>query len=265
MAYGCGDGNQTDPAPGPYGNDMVQFRIMTYNIGACTKYSSPESGVEMISNIIKSVGDTQFVTLNEVDSCTTRSNGIDEAKAIGDAVGFGHHFTPTFPFMNGLYGIGLLYSPHFKLVATYSILLDKEDGNEVRGLSVAEFENLVIATSHLDHISVNANFHQAQQATRWLKEKYSSSRKPVFWCGDFNAHPDAPVISELKKDWTFISDTGIYTHPTANPTACIDYILVLKNGAKYETVKAGVLANDDTKKASDHYPVWARVKILKQL
>ena len=99
--------------------------------------------------------------------------------------------------------------------------------------------------------------------TNELVRLYGRSRKPVFLCGDLNATPDSPTLRQLSEDWTVLSEPAP-TYPSQNPSECIDYILVLKNRARYKLLKTVVCTefeSADVSQASDHLPVFVDVMI----
>ena len=66
------------------------------------------------------------------------------------------------------------------------------------------------------------------------------------------------------KDWTILSPLDA-TFPSTSPKECIDYIAILNNGAKYETVKAEVcrsFLSGNAAPASDPLPVGVEVRLL---
>ena len=94
-------------------------------------------------------------------------------------------------------------------------------------------------------------------------KRYRRSRKPVFLCGDLNATPDSQTLSQLSENWTVLSEPAP-TYPSQNPRSCIDYILALKNRARYDVLGSEVcikFETADVREASDHLPVYVDVRI----
>ena len=94
-------------------------------------------------------------------------------------------------------------------------------------------------------------------------EKYGDTAKPVFLCGDLNSTPGSAPINELKKNWTILSVSDP-TFPSDDPNTCIDYVMVLNNGAKYARTATAVcyrFLSGDVAKASDHLPIFVDVRL----
>lgn len=86
--------------------------------------------------------------------------------------------------------------------------------------------------------------------------------KPVILTGDFNAHPDSPEMTELKKTFTILSNEKVFTCPTVKPDETIDYIAVdTAHSDRVSVVDSRVLT--DEIEGSDHYPLLMRLKISK--
>ena len=74
---------------------------------------------------------------------------------------------------------------------------------------------------------------------------------------------DISVLAELAKEWTVLSCTKP-SISAKNPRKCIDFILALRNGAKYEVVGSDVpteFRDGDVTIASDHLPVFVDVRL----
>ncbi|MBO4993397.1 MAG: endonuclease, partial [Alistipes sp.] len=151
-------------------------------------------------------------------------------------------------------------------VEQYYIPLPKNVGAEARVLAVMEFDDYVVASTHLDHVSAQAREEQAKIISEEMIKRYGDSDKRVFLGGDMNCTPDSEVITIFKKDWTILTGTSgrdNYTFSTTNPKSCIDYIMLLNNGAKVDVIHRQVitaLKAGDVTQASDHFPVLLEVK-----
>ena len=128
---------------------------------------------------------------------------------------------------------------------------------------VSETSDYVIAAVHLDHSNDTVRLEQIRLMTDELQGRYGRSSKPVFLCGDLNATPDSPTLKQLSEDWTVLSELAP-TFPSDRPRICIDYILALKNRARYKVVDTAVLTefeSADVAEVSDHLPVFVDVMI----
>lgn len=255
-------------------------RIATYNVGIFDKY--PESGYRLTSRLVKEL-DPDVIVLNELDSCTVRTRLAHQLKRFVKRMGgqWEGRFAPALnPFQTGAYGIGEAWNGRkVEAVRSFNVSLPKGEGTEPRALVVVEYEDMVVAGTHLEHTLASARETQVNIITDTLKTLYGSSGKHVFLCGDMNASPGSETLKLLKKNWTVLSAQKT-TYPrrseleklvempqTADetPGSCIDYILILNNGAAYELVASDVCVNfrsGSAFTASDHLPVYVDV-ILK--
>ena len=236
-------------------------RLVSYNVGAFNKYSN---SIDMIAKMMKEL-DADIVGLNEVDSCTTRTGRVHQAKKLAEKLGNWHYALATLhPYKEGLYGNAIVMSPEFKMEGKKKIQLPREStSDEIRSCAVIKNDKFVYMATHLEVKRESARLSGAKTITEWAKENYGSSDKPVFLCGDMNCEPNDAPIKELLKDWTLLSVTE-NTYPSRTSKKCIDYIFVLKNKAQYELVGSAVPLNfqyGSVEEASDHLPIYVDVKL----
>ena len=229
--------------PGCRGSETV--RIMTYNVGTFTKFE--ENSLLMITDMVKETG-ADVISMNELDSCTVRTGGVFQLERFASEMGeWQYRFGAAMPY------------------DSWSAVLPQGDGAEPRALVVMEFDSYVVASTHLDHVSPEAQLGQVRAITGMLEARYSGGRKPVFLCGDMNAVPGSDTMKEFELHWDVISPEE-NTFPSDAPDCCIDYILAMKGTGKFEVVRSAVLrdfASGDTAAASDHLPVYAEVKVAR--
>lgn len=97
--------------------------------------------------------------------------------------------------------------------------------------------------------------------------------------GDFNAYPDSQTITYCREHWDVLNDAAKTTYPkwkeikemevkpqtiAETPGFCIDYIMVLKNGAEYELVAVDTCVPFEAGsvfESSDHLPVYADIRL----
>lgn len=241
----------------------TSVKLMTYNVGVFSKYtddSAPE-----VAAMIREKG-AQAVAINEQDSCNRRHN-VYQTKHLAECLGDEWHYVyrGAMPYVGGSYGEGLVTKD--EVIDEYAINMPIGVGAEPRVCVVVETKRYVFASTHLDHVSDAARTDQARQISETLKAKYSESGKPVFLCGDLNSDPDSNPLKVLLKDWTILSKLEP-TFPSDKPVACIDYIMLLNNGAKVKVLKSEVCTefkNGDVTHASDHLPLFVEVRLKKLL
>lgn len=235
------------------------LKLVAYNVGVFSKHSEDSMGE--VAAMMKEL-EADAMAICELDSCNRRHAGY-QLEDFCDFMGAGWdcRFASAMQWNGGSYGVGVLTSMavrnHFK------IEIPRGEGHEPRTCMVVETAEYVMAAVHLDHKNEEVRVKQAEMVSEQLKERYGSSRKPVFLCGDFNAVPDSPTLRLLSEDWTILSETAP-TYPADSPRICIDYIMVLNNRAGYEVVKTAVcteLESADVRTASDHLPVYVELKI----
>lgn len=268
--------NSADEKKSPYarigGEDV--YRIATYNVGVFSKYE--ESSIIAVASLMTEL-DPDVLVLNEVDSCTSRTGNIHQLATFVKAMpkGWEGQYAPALkPYKGGAYGIAEAWNTNrMKEVGGFNVLLPKGEGSEYRALVVKEYENMVVAGTHLEVKTENMRLVQLGIITDTLTTLYGASGKPVILCGDFNAYPDSKVLEVAKENWDVVS-VAKTTYPKGDkweglgsvpqrvdetPGICIDYIMVLKNGVKYEVLGSDVGVGFNAGSAltaSDHLPVF---------
>ncbi len=254
---------QTDKLPE---KEKEEIRIVSYNVGAFSKYVDGTytvlKNIATVSNMMKEI-DADVIVMNEVDYKTTRTGKIDELGTFATEFGASDHvFSKALDYGGGEYGNGLVSKK--KAIKKYTIQLAKGLGKEVRSLVVAEFDKYVVAGTHLDYASDEAQIEQIKIINNFIEQNFGDSNKAIFLLGDLNATPESQSITYLKEKWESITPTNIVTFPSTAPIKCIDYILKYKNNVSCETKNAAVLnyfESGDVRKTSDHLPVMADIKL----
>ena len=235
-------------------------RLVTYNVGIFNKYIKDD--YQLIADMMKEI-DADAICMNELDNNTNRTRHVYQLKHFASLMGsWDFEYGAAMPYDGGEYGEGV--TTRKKAVNKFSVALPKGVGAEPRVLVVMEMEDYVICTSHLDHVSSEAQLGQVELITKTMKERYGDSGKPVFLGGDMNATPSSETGKLLQKDWEILTITGFGTFPSDNPSKCIDYIMQLKGTPKCEVVGSQILRwfkSGDVTKASDHLPVMLDIKL----
>ena len=250
MMVGCCKG-------GDKSSDTKSLRILSYNVGVFNKYL--QDGYADVANIIKETN-ADIVLFQELDSCNTRNNYF-QLKAIAELCGEGwdYFYGPAIDYRDGKYGTGVT-AKNKKPLKTLYIPIPVKEKSEARVLTIAEYKDYVIASTHLN----GGQTLQVEFLNAEIKKLYGDSKKPVFLGGDMNAFPDSEMMNEFRKEWTIISQTSECSTVITVTKPCIDYVLQLNNKAKPAKVLGSAVirkANSgDMKKASDHYPVYVDVK-----
>lgn len=254
-------------------------RIATYNVGIFDKYR--ESGYRMTARMMRELNPDVLV-LNELDSCTFRTGKSFQMRRFLRRMGsrWNGLFAPALkPFQTGAYGIAEVWNGRKRSVEdSFTLVLPKGEGAEPRALVVVEYEDMVVAGTHLEHTKESARIAQIEVITSVLKDRYGRSGKPVFLCGDMNAGPESGTLKLLKEDWTVLTPAkttfpdkaeiaGMTEYPDSAedvPGSCIDYILKLNNGVECEVVATDVCVRFESGSAftaSDHFPVFVDLRL----
>ena len=181
-------------------------------------------------------------------------------KRFAELMGWEYVYAKAMPYQGGYYGTGLACKD--KILKKFSIALPQ--GGEPRTVAVAELEDYIIASTHLD-LQKETQLEEVEVINKTFTELYKDCSKPIFLLGDMNAEPNSETIQMLKTCWDVLSVEG-NTYSSHNPNKCIDFILQLKNGVKCEVIESKVptvFHTGDVTQASDHLPIYVDVKIPK--
>lgn len=238
----------------------VSFTFVQYNVGAFSKYDS--SCVEAIAHAVKEMN-ADAVTLNEVDSCTTRTGQVDQLAAFAQEMGgWNHHYAAAMPYKGGAYGVGVASSGSLEMIRTDRIALPKLNGREPRAVAVVEYKDFVLCSTHLD-LTLESQLGQMEMINHYMDSVYADCGKPVFLGGDFNCFPDSEPIAFMKRTWTLLTPE-VHSFPSLEPDRCIDFIFVRPNGKTISVEAASIprtLETTDLATASDHLPVGVTLTI----
>lgn len=243
--------------------EVMTLRLAHYNVGAYNK--TEDSSTDVIARMFREV-EAEVVSVNEVDSCTTRTGVVDQLAEMSKVMGdWKCWYAAAMPYKGGAYGVGISYDPKFKVVKTDVVNLPKLTGREPRALAVVEFEDFVFASTHVDYATVDSQLGQVAVINAYMDENYGKSGKPVFLCGDFNCEPGSEPINLMLESWTQLTPNDV-TYPAVDPVKCIDYVFVRPGDCTVDVKSAEVrtkFKEGDVKTASDHLPLVVEVKISK--
>jgi len=226
--------------------DAGVHRILTYNVRNC-KGMDEKTDYDRVASVIKVIN-PEVAALQELDSVTTRSNGVDVLKAIAEKCGMKYIYGASIPYGGGKYGIGILSKE--KAINTSFISLPGRE--EKRGLLMAEFKDYIFFCSHFSLTEADG-----VASVQLINKKRKELRKRVFLAGDLNSTPESEAIESLTEHWTNLTGKRP-TFPSSGPKECIDYIWGINCcNFNYNIIKQEVVPE---KTASDHCPVFADVK-----
>ena len=227
------------------------LRIMSYNIrngrGMDNKVDYPR-----IAEVIQKNA-PDVVALQELDCRTSRSQGVDVLSEIATILGMYPTYGAAIDFQGGKYGVGILSKEKPIRVETTPL----PGREERRALLCVELENYVVFCSHWSLTEEDRN-----STVAIITNKTKQYTKPVFLCGDFNAHSEEDSILSLKMDWAILS-ADAPTFPANSPDERIDYICATdpNDAISEETWQKSVLASSvvNAPNESDHRPILVEV------
>lgn len=241
-------------------NDPDALRILAYNV----KHGLGMDGrvdLERIAAVIRSL-EPDVVTLQEIDSVTTRTGLVDQAARLGELTGLRAIFGGFMDYRGGRYGMALL--------SRYPILEWENhrlpDGAEPRSALAARIEVLrpgygralqvVVVGVHL-YATAEERLAQAER----MVDLFANEAAPVILAGDFNSLPGSGVIRLLEEtgEWYRPAKQGPpSTFPSDEPEREIDFIL-LRPRDRFAVREHRVVPETV---ASDHRPVMLEVELL---
>jgi endonuclease/exonuclease/phosphatase family metal-dependent hydrolase len=243
----------------------VGFSVMTYNVHSCVGRDGKASP-ERIAAVIAEI-DPDIVALQELDFRLTRSGLADQAEMIAACLNMCCHFHPSIELEEGLYGNAILSKHPLSLVRTGELpTLPGRPDIEKRGALQVEMDlagrKVCVINSHL---GLNRRERLAQSelllGPEWIGNPACTS--PLIFCADLNALPVSRVYRRFRERLRDVQDAAGQagprrTYPSLLPLARIDHIFV-----SAEVAIEGVIVpwTPLTRRASDHLPLVARVRI----
>jgi endonuclease/exonuclease/phosphatase family metal-dependent hydrolase len=234
-----------------------QLTVMTFNIyHGEQNYDPGNSNLREVAKVINQYK-PDFVALQEVDSMTNRSAGLNEGtpvnqvEKLAEMTGMHGYFGKAIDFSNGGYGEGILSR---EKLSSKVHELPIPEGGEGRALIQVEYqltngETVIFAGTHLCH-----QFDKNRKAqSKAICQIYKHSDAAVILGGDFNFQPGTKPYKILAKyfdDAAKIKGNPENTIPFHAPEQRIDYIFLSKN-ANWMVKDVKVIRTD----ASDHMPV----------
>lgn len=235
----------------------TELRIVSYNI-------RHGRGMDDRVNLVRTATvlralEPDIVGLQEVDDRVRRSGGVDEAAALGGALGMHHAFGAFMEYQDGRYGMGIL--SRFPITRATPVRLP--DGNEPRIALAAELllpdsSVLVVVNVHFDWVADDAfRFAQASALARFL----DSLPGPYVLLGDFNDEPGSRTLGLFRQRAAEVPKPPAdrFTFSSTAPEKEIDFIFVAPAHRWRWTVATPVTEP----LASDHRPVVAAVVLVR--
>ncbi|WP_029904366.1 endonuclease/exonuclease/phosphatase family protein [Prevotella sp. 10(H)] len=224
------------------------IRIMSYNIRNARGMDNV-TDYNRIANIIESIS-PDIVALQEVDSMTQRSHGVDVLAKLSDHIKMHAVYGAAISFQGGKYGVGILSKK--RPLSWKNIPLPGKE--EKRTLLMVEFREYIVFATHF-----SLTEDDRKTSVNIINEQAKSYNKPVFLIGDLNAKPDSEEIKSLSVNWKMLNNPKKNTFPADKPDRVIDYIFgYTAKGKTYSVIKTEVV---DEAVASDHRPLFSDIRL----
>lgn len=227
------------------------LRIMSYNIRNSRGLDNIYD-IQRTADVIRN-SDADIIAIQEVDSVTRRSKGVDIADTLAILCKMHAYYSTAIEYDGGKYGVAILSRK--KAIATYRAALPGRE--EKRTILIAEYPELTFACTHL-----SLNEEDRMASLEIIDSIAKECKKPFIIAGDLNDNPQSPFIKELSRNWKIIAPNEEPTFPADKPNVTIDYIAAIKECEKdIESVDSKVIEEPT---ASDHRPIATTIIIKKR-
>ncbi|HEY0969418.1 MAG TPA: endonuclease/exonuclease/phosphatase family protein [Gemmatimonadales bacterium] len=248
-------------APAP-----VALRVLVLNMHA----GKDAAGLDNLERVAALVGETgaDVVLLQEVDSLTRRSGGVDQASELARRTGLEARFGNALAFQGGGYGIATLARPAVTAGTLVRLPVDPPQeraggSREPRGVLALTLATpagaLHVLNTHLDPSADDRWRRQEADSVLSVALDRGADGAPVLVGGDLNAVPESAVIRSLRERglrdlWAECGTGDGHTFPAAAPVRRIDYLLAM---GPVRCTSARVLEGGE----SDHRGVLFEVRV----
>ena len=226
------------------------LRFMTYNIRNGLDING-NAKYQNVADVILKVS-PDVVAIQEVDSATQRSKGVDILKELGEQCMMYRTFSPLFSVDGGKHGLGVLSKE--RPLNHRSITLPGKE--EARGVLLVEFKHFIFCCTQL-----SKNEADRKASVPLIFDFIKGIKKPVFLAGDMNCDFLSPSQNAIQSKFRILNDYKEITIPVINepniPYTCIDFIYGCSEEYKYAVLGKQVIYIPDF----DHYPVYVDIRI----
>ena len=235
------------------------LRVVSYNIHLAGVGMDGRRDLARQAEVIRALR-PDIVLLQEVDRGARRSDRVDAAKVIGDALGMRSHFAPAIPLQGGDYGNALLTRLE---AAGEDRMVNLGGGAENR---VALLVPLRIPTpsgpreilAGCVHLDFRSDAEMEPNAVR-LAALLGDEARPVVFGGDINFWPGTRTLAALEARLVRVTKQGpAATFPADKPKGEIDHLFV-HPAAAWRVRESRVVPEAV---ASDHRPILAEIELL---
>jgi len=246
-------------------NIDIEISVLTYNIRSCRGLDGIVSH-HRIADVIADL-DPDIIALQEVDVGLERSDLVDQAESIAAALSMSYHFHPSFWWQEGEYGNVIMSKHSLKLIRAKA-LPGIEHGRRIEKRG-AIWAKIVIRGMELQVFNTHLGLKRRERMVQaealcgpdWLDDP--QCKKPVIVCGDLNSGPLSRVYRMFHDrlfDAQRSGEAGVprSTWPARFPLSRIDHIF---HSGDIEVRESRVVRNDRTRIASDHLPLFVKLRL----
>lgn len=237
----------------------MQLRVLSFNVQHCHPYLQKEGDVidfRLFADVIRCF-DADIVGLNEVRGEGESPSYRAQAQILADALGYHAFFAPALNIPHGgPYGNAILSKLPPSETEIVPIPDPVRDPNrfwyETRCVAKAVFPGVTILTTHF-----GLNPEEAKNAAETVCAEVKKAKSPVILTGDFNLHPEDPILISIRALLTDTADAFSrpqFSYPSDVPEEKIDYIFT---SPSVKTTFAAI----PPMVASDHRPYFAILEI----
>ena len=230
------------------------LRVSAYNV----KHGQGMDGVvdlKRIADVLRPL-DADVITLQEIDSGTERTQGVDQAARLGELLGMQAFFGDFMPYQGGEYGMAVLSRLPVTRVMNHRL----PDGDEPRtGLEV----EVSVGPEGRPVSVVGIHFYRTPEERLAQAETLSAlldgREHPVILAGDFNSRRGDRILRSLQADEWFVvdKDGSAETFPSDRPEREIDFVM-LRPAEAFQIAEHRVI---EEPLASDHVPLLIVLRI----
>lgn len=234
------------------------IRVVSYNIRTGGVGMDGRRDLARQAEVLRALK-PDIVLLQEVDKGARRSDRVDCAKVLGDALGLRSHFAQAIPLQGGAYGNAILarYEP-----AGEPRVVGLPGGAEHRvalllPLRVPTAEGpreVLVGCVHLDFRSDDEMAPNGEKLATLL----AAETRPVIFGGDINFWPGTRTLAALERRLARPPKTGpVATYPADKPRGEIDHLFI-RPGEAFKVRECRVVPEAV---ASDHRPVVLELEL----
>lgn len=220
---------------------MTQLRIGSFNIQHgkdhlnYLKTKEDKIDLPLMASLIREEA-LDVCALNEVRNEENTPVQCNQARSIGEALGYHYFFAKAIDFRGGEYGNAIVSRYPIRSVKTYPIAIPKE-----ARVGKHYYEDRVLLAVDIDvdgncltvfvcHFGLAPN--EQDLAVETARRALAEAQYPVVFLGDFNVTPDTEIYAAITESFADAADgaSPYFTFPSHAPSRKIDYIFTA-NGA----------------------------------